>query len=402
MSGAGRAVTLGIAAFALYVTLAGTRTFALAGRGHYVTLAGWMLEGRVSSETPPPDGEDVSRHGGRYFITFPPLPAVLLAPFVTLFPGRANPVLFTAAFGAANVVLMASFLRRALPRAGVAAEPRFLAWMLAAFALGTAHLYSAAAGTVWFTSHVCGLTFLLLAAREAVGPGRPAWCGGWLGLAVACRYPLGFTLPFFLPVVLGEGRRAALRRAVALALPLGAAVSALLLYNRARFGAWLDFGYSGMDVGPRLQPFHDQGLFSLAHLPRNAYYALVHAPRLSTAPPFLSFDAMGNSFLLVSPFLLAALVAGARERWRAAAWAATAAVLGTDLLYFSTGFAQFGWRYSLDAMPMLMLLAAAGFRGQAGLTCRALVALSIALNVWGAAFILNWPRMWSRLQFLTM
>lgn len=392
---AARALALFSLCFALYAASSGTRLKNLAGQGHYLTLAGWMLEGRVSSATRPP-GEDVVEHDGRYFIAFPPLPALLMLPLAALGSRAANPVLFTAAFGALNVVLVGSLLRRGLPRLGRPVEPGLVGWMTLAFALGTAHWYSAAAGTVWHTSQVCGLTFVLLAVFEALGRGRLPVCGLLLGLAMAARPPLALALPFFAPLVFAAGPRRAAGPALALLSPLGLCLLSLLLYNEARFGAWLDFGYTRMDVGPVLRPFLDQGLFGLTHLPRNLFYALLHFPAPRGRFPFFALDPMGNSLLFTSPFLFGAFLKKPAGAWGAGAALAALAVLGVNLLYFSTGYAQFGYRYALDAMPFLVLLAAAGF-ARATPLLKGLALWAALVNLLGMLWILNWPRMWPQL-----
>lgn len=392
-----RALALWLLFLAVYAASSGTRLWNLEGQGHYVTLARWMLEGRVGSASAPP-GEDIVEHHGRYFIAFPPLPALLMVPLVALSPRAANPVLFTAAFGAANVVLLGSLLRRGLPRLGHESKPGLVTWMVVAFALGTPHWYSAAAGTVWYTSQVVGLTFLLLAAREALGRGRPLLCGLLLGLATAARPPLAFALPFFAPLLVRNGRTRSVRAGLALLTPLAIYVVLLLAYNRARFGAWTDFGYARMNVGPVLQPFLDQGLFSVRHLPRNVFYGLLHLPRPTAGFPFAKLDPMGNSLLFASPFLVGVLLRRPGGAWGWAAALASAAVLGADLLYFSTGYAQFGYRYALDAMPFLVLLAAAGFAGRSSWLFKTLTLASLLVNLLGMLWILNWPRMWLQLS----
>jgi hypothetical protein len=247
---------------------------------------------------------------------------------------------------------------------------------------------------VWHTSQVCGLTFLLLATIEALGAGRPALCGLLLGLAAAARPPLGFALPFFAPMLWRQKHPA--RAALAFAAPLALCAAALLAYNRARFGAFLDFGYTRMDVGPVLRPFLEQGLFGVVHLPRNIFYAFLNLPRPVAAFPFLKLDPMGNGLLFTSPFLVGVFLRRPSGEWGWAAALAGATVLSTNLLYFSTGYAQFGWRYALDAMPFLVLLAAAGF-GRATPLLKALTLVAALVNLLGTLWILNWPRMWQQL-----
>lgn len=383
--------------FLVYSASSGTRLKNLHGQGHYVTLARSMLEGRVESATPLP-GEDIVEYEGRYFIAFPPVPALLMLPLVALSPRAANPVLFSAAFGAANVVLLGSLLRRGLPHLGLAAEPSLVKWMVLAFALGTPHWYCAAAGTVWPTAQVCGLFFLLLGAREALGPARPAVCGLLLGLAAAARPPLGFALPFFAPLLVTAGRSRAVRVGLALLSSFGLCIGLLLAYNRLRFGAWTDFGYSRMIVGPVLRPFLDQGLFSLAHLPRNVFYGLLNLPWPTARFPFLQLDPMGNSVFFASPFLVGVLLRKPAGAWGWSLVLSSLAMLGVDLLYFSTGYSQFGYRYALDAMPFMVLLAAAGFAGRPSWVFKALTLAALLVNLLGMLWILNWPRMWLQLS----
>ena len=65
-------------------------------------------------------------------------------------------------------------------------------------------------------------------------------------------------------------------------------------------------------------------------------------------------------------------------------WAGLAvlAILTPTLFWFSTGWVQFGYRYSLDFFPFLLLLIGSGMNK---LTREVvlLVVLSIAINLWG-------------------
>ncbi|MBN2369095.1 MAG: hypothetical protein JXO72_01265 [Vicinamibacteria bacterium] len=382
------AIVLGSTVLISYLLSSGTRMKRFSGQGHYVTLAQWMIDGRLSSHQRG-DLDDLVEHNGRWYIAFPPLPALLLVPWV-LFSSRANPLVFTAVFAALNVVLLRSLLMRGVDRLGVRSDS--VGWLTFAFAFGTAHWYASAAGTVWYTSQICGLTFLLASIVEALGPGRPWLCGLLLGLAVAARPPLGFAFPFFLMLLL---RRERAWRALALfGGPIAGCVGLLLAYNLTRFGSPFDFGYERMRVGDVLRPFLEQGLFSLAHMPRNVFYALLNPPAPSTTFPFIRFDPFGNSFLLLSPFLLSAALARPRDAAWWGCWAGVFAIFINDLCYFSSGYFQAGYRYSLDFMPFLMLLAGMGFRGK---MARLLVVVSAPLQLACLIWFLNWPRMWCQI-----
>jgi hypothetical protein len=72
---------------------------------------------------------------------------------------------------------------------------------------------------------------------------------------------------------------------------------------------------------------------------------------------------------------------------------ATVAIAVVDLMHFSQGWVQFGYRFSLDWLPFALPLLAIGL---VGLRRRwigyGLIAVSVAVNAWGVAWgrILGW------------
>jgi hypothetical protein len=64
--------------------------------------------------------------------------------------------------------------------------------------------------------------------------------------------------------------------------------------------------------------------------------------------------------------------------------AGTLPMLVALMLFFATGYYQFGNRYLLDVMPLLLLLVASGMDGRVTRTASVLVALAIIANLFGA------------------
>jgi hypothetical protein len=97
-------------------------------------------------------------------------------------------------------------------------------------------------------------------------------------------------------------------------------------------------------------------------------------------------DPIGLSLLLTSPAYLLALPALLDWRSRVVAGAALAvlAVALADLMHFSQGWVQFGYRFSNDFAPFAVVLVAIGIaRLRSGWLAIALVAASIVVNAWG-------------------
>jgi hypothetical protein len=103
------------------------------------------------------------------------------------------------------------------------------------------------------------------------------------------------------------------------------------------------------------------------------------------------------SVLLTSPaYLLAvpALRASRRSRLVAGAALAILAISVVNLMHFSQGWVQFGYRFSNDFVMFALPLVALGLqrRGGVGLLGGALILLSIGVNFWGMTWgnLLGW------------
>ena len=113
---------------------------------------------------------------------------------------------------------------------------------------------------------------------------------------------------------------------------------------------------------------------------------------------------IGMSILLTSPALLLGLAAFRdRPRRRIVAAAALAVVLVTvaNLMHFSQGWVQFGYRFGNDTVPFALVLVALGFSRLVDRDPRprwamplavGLIAVSVAVNAWGVVWgrLLGW------------
>jgi hypothetical protein len=92
----------------------------------------------------------------------------------------------------------------------------------------------------------------------------------------------------------------------------------------------------------------------------------------------------------ILPFYLliaAAIYFGLRDKFVIACWSA---ILPTALMLFTfagTGFAQFGYRFSLDFMPFLFLLTVRAMGDDLKWHHKLLIAISIGVNLWGVVWI---------------
>jgi hypothetical protein len=396
-------------------------------------------------------------------IPFPPLPAVLLLPFVAAWGHAADGQFIFAVVGAIDVGIAWWVLGRLPIRRWV----RLVTTLF--FAFGTVFWYAAQLGTTWYQAHVLAVGLALLAVGVALraDPGAavdideqpepeperdpvPSITGRWtaiglrglgalgfdrwqflagllFGLACTSRLTVLFAAPFFLFV---GGGGTWLRRGFSAALGAAIPVGALLLYNVASTGHFFHPGYEFLyrqeagfytTLGYNLS----WGIEDPRYIPQNLGIMLFNTPAIAPdiypaglgggealcvdpgavrglfdrdCPIALPRD-IGMSLILTSPAYLLALPTlrrYGRNRVVTGAGLAILIVAFVNVMHFSQGWVQFGYRFSLDFVPWALLLVAIGLeriRSLPGVAvATGLVAISIAVNWWGVVWgnLLGW------------
>jgi hypothetical protein len=409
-------VGLFLVAFVVLASFSSQRFLRQSAAPHFIYQSQSWLEGRldVDPQVLPnledwacvrvANGEKVRCSGrplptDRWYVSFPSFPAVAMLPFVALHGYQFNDTSFGVIVGALAVALFYSLLRF-LAKEGETARERndnvFLALILA---FGTLFFYCAIRGEVWFSAEVMGVALTCLYARNAVRAHRPLLAGLFFSMATLTRTPLLFTGLFFVLEALcpggPEGRLAQLkalgrdwepaaRKLVLFALgaaPLGLLAAA---YNVYRFGRPGEFGHAFL-FNNRVNVDIDRwGLFDWEYLPRNLEAAFLKLPQVSLSPPRLAYDPHGLTLLLTLPLLVFLLWPRARPRLHWPLWLTVAVTALPGLFYQNTGYMQFGFRFSLDYTPYLLLLFAVGGWSLKNRAVLAAVALGVLVNFWGA------------------
>jgi hypothetical protein len=300
---------------------------------HFVWQADAFLHGRAWFIWPIPAGGDLPQNDylrdvyplltptgtpdGRALLPFPPLPALVLLPFVAAF-GLATDQEWVAIGLAAVGVGLAWW---ALGGLHLRTTVRAIATVI--FATGTAWWWAAAVGSTWYLAHLVAVDAALIAVGIALrhdrgsfargGPdeedergeaadahgvgvegdeaeddepeGRVArlWASTWpldrsqvlagllLGIAVTARLPLVLAAPWFVLVGGGETR---LRRTASAAAGGVLPVVALLLYTFATTGSFVHPGYDyqyRLEVAgyPTLDYHADWDVEDVRYIPQN-------------------------------------------------------------------------------------------------------------------------------------
>jgi hypothetical protein len=373
------------------------------GEGRFKTLDGKL----VYLERSDINRRERSRH---YFVSFPPAPAVLMMPLAAVWGYDVNDVIFTLFFAALNVMLVYLLLRRLAVggRSGRGRNDNL--WLTLLFAFGTVHFWCAVLGQVWFTALIVGVTFTLLYMLCAIDARHPFLAGLFLALGFATRTPLLFTSIFFFAFVFfpgGTWRRddwgVAFKKLAWFCAPCLVIGVGLLWMNYVRFESITEFGHTYL-AGGSLDRIKTYGLFNVQFLSKNLSALLTLLPRFQPEAPYIIVSKHGMSLLLATPAFFYLFLPEKREStpdkfWWRLLWACVAVCAIPHLLYQNTGYAQYGYRFSLDYTPYLMALLAVGRRPLSWLFKAAVIA-GIVVNGFGAVTFKRFEQFYSEKFFV--
>jgi hypothetical protein len=461
-------LALAVVAFAIYSATRIDRVY-----DHFVWQAAAFLEGQAAIRYPV-DAAPGAPMGNWFFqdvlpvvtgdgvarglLPFPPLPALILVPFVAAFGLATDDQLLFTTLAAVDVAICWWMLGRLRLDLMVRLATTIF------FAFGTTFWYAAQQTTTWYQAHIVAVGLAMLAVGLAIAadpaaqddepgfddpdaapPPRPAThprdrlrvdrrqlgAGLLFGLAATARLTVIVAAPFFMLVGSGGSWW---RRSWSAGLGALVPVALLLAYNVISTGHAFhpayDYLYRLETASYTALGYHpDWSVEDPRYVPQNAVIMFLTGPELfpSELPDSLGvradpvctqpgaqrglFDVscplavpqdIGMSVLLTSPawlLLLPALRRYGRSRLVTGAALATLIVVLVNLMHFSQGWVQFGYRFSLDAAPFALLLVALGLQSLVDAGRRwamplaaTLVVVSIVVNAWGVAWgrLLGW------------
>lgn len=358
---------------------------------YFSRLADALLQGRFwLDDAPSWLNELIPAGDGRWYVPYPPMPAILALPFVAVF-GREFPAqTYSALYGGLAVGLV--YL--VLGRLGLALRVRDRLALAAVFAFGTCFWFIAIGGSAWYFAHVAAVLLLAASVLCALTK-QPAWIAGLLlGLAALARLPVGLALPFVLAAQLdfpglaglrAMDRGALVRTTVVFGLGLAVPAAVYIAFNIVRWGTILDQSYVAIPGVLEDPIYAKHGILSPWYIPRNVFAILFRSWNYVDDAPWLQPSWWGLGIFLTTPLYLWLLKA--RPRTPMVAWAllATAIVSIPIITHGNVGITQFGYRFSLDFQLLLfVILATVIARGWTRLMAAAAVASIVicAYAVW--------------------
>jgi len=377
---------------------------------HYALLADAWLHGRQDIAGGPPSyalNNDFVDFQGKTYISFPPLPAMLMLPFVKLSGSAENfrdgqLIVWLAGLAPALLFLVLEKLRRTGRAPRTQRENLILSLL---FAFGSVYFFTAVEGTVWFAAMVVASAASALYVLFALDAERPVLAGAmigclWLSRPTAILMALLFALEALRVCTSPPPRkvdfRDLARRYLLFALPILAAFAFVAWTNWTRYGraSPLYFDHEYLSVAWRTR-MGRWGMFSYHFLAKNLGVALTSLPWPAPRDGGASFGAPfkinehGLALWFTMPIYFWLLwpkrFDGQPERkWLYVVAALSAAMpAAMDLLYQNPGWRQFGYRFSNDYAVLLFVLLAVGARPMRWVFASA-AAWGVAWNLFGA------------------
>ncbi len=379
---------LGITVILFLITLT---VYVLSFRGegaswnYFVLLSDALMHGRLYFLSNPPWLNELVFWGGHYYTVFPIMPAVLLMPFVAIFGTSFLQPIASILIGSVNVALSYSVFQKVLHKKDLAI------WMSVLFAFGTIHWYHTEVGSAWYFAQVTSLFFIWLFLLESFTKARLFVLGLLLSCSYLARLPtiLGifFVLIFFYErFFILEKRRFQIKFQNLFFLFCGLLPGLLInaLYNYLRFNSIFDVGY---EILLAKDPWHPYGVFSLKYvLPRIKEFFLA-MPTLSSKPPYIIPSLYAMAFWLTTPAVVLAFFTKFKNKLVIACWVSILLIAIPSFAKGANGFTQFGFRYSLDYLPFLLIIMGLGVGNKIRWWAKFLIIISIAINFWGVLMI---------------
>lgn len=363
-----------------------------AGWNHYVYLADAFLHGHLYISN---ILTELAPWNGRYFVVYPPMPAILLMPFVAIFGTTFYQPLLSILLGAINASLVYVIFLKLFK------DTRLSFWISILYAFGTMQWYHAEVGSSWYLAHIVALFFLWLSLLEIITKQRLFIIGLLIGSAYLARIPTILAV-FFVPFYLKEkfiGKNLGqinFYNFFLLVLGLLPALCLNALYNFLRFGRLDDFAYSLYLQSQSLaikQSVFPHGFFSIYYIPDRLKDIFLSHPVFVNHPPFIVPSLYAMALYIVTPAFFLILFASFKKRLVYSSLLTTVIISIPILIKGGSGFTQFGFRYGLDFLPFLLIMTASGFKNRFNLCSKSLIILSILINLWGVimiTFLHNW------------
>lgn len=352
----------------------------------YIQFAQSLINGNLSLPATADHG-DLSYFNGKLYLPYPPLPGIILVPFVGLFgAAHVNTVAIATLMSCVCLYIIYNILLK------LKVDKEYFPWIIAAVFFGTGYWYALfTSHHVYAFAHITSFLFQLLAINEILGKRR--W---WLvGIFIGCTFLTRQFTIFYVLFALGyifylykTGKEKITFKTIASFIaPIGFCVILYLTYNYLRYNNVFDSGYKHIVyIGVLKERVQQYGVFSIRYFLFNLYSTLIKGFNIQfQGNGYLNIkdmDLWGTSLFCASPFLIASFKATWPKILKFFVWSTILIILIGELFYHNNGYEQVNTaRFTLDFLPLLVVLMSLGITKIPMWLMKGFIAYAIILNV---------------------
>lgn len=301
---------------------------------------------------------DVSDYFYNFYLYFGPFPSIVLMPFVFVFEKTFPQVII----GVASLIL--SFIAVYKISRKIKFDVIDSLWLSLFFVFSTVLLASGLINITAYQVEVMTVPLILFALYEYLNKRRFLLIGLLIGFAVFTRVFLIITLVFFLLEFLQK--RISKKEIFLFLIPVIFFTGLYGLYNQRRFHSFFETGIN-YSISLKTFPLNSNlqyGMFSPVHIPANLYSLFIMPPEpllqnntgFTLKFPFLKVNPWGLAIWYTSPLFLVLFYKFKNSKYTKSLIITIISLLIPLLMFYSIGFSQYGYRYTLDFLPFLFLL----------------------------------------------
>ena len=348
---------------------------------YFTRLSAAFLNGQFwIAENPPWLSELVPGGSNKFYIVYPPMPAIASLPFVAIF-GKDFPQQILAHLMGAGIVLLT--VKLALR---IKSNYKVAFWSGTLVGLGSVVWFLSSVGSSWYLGQISAMFFMLFALLEVAGKKRGLIIGTFLGASYLSRIHTVLALPLFIYLIAKDRKSSFLKDVFQIVVGFLPFLMFNSLYNYARFGVIWDKGYL---LIPKIfeEPWYQNGLFHPSYIGRHLEVIFKGLPVIKNTFPYIQPSWSGMAIWITTPAFIYSIKT-IRQKWAVPFWLTILAIASVVFMHGTTGFAQFGYRFAVDFYPFLIFLIIKNVT-KTDLKWHhwLLLFISVGVNFWGVLWI---------------
>ncbi|MEK7526062.1 MAG: hypothetical protein AAB546_01125 [Patescibacteria group bacterium] len=367
-----------ILSFAIYLfTSAGNTPY-----DYFTRLSDSFVQGKYYlQEGPPWLSELIPAGPKKFYVVYPPMPAIAAIPFRLVFQQSFHQQYLAHLFGA-GIVAITILISWTTKK-----DTKLAVWSGLLASVGTIMWFLSSVGSSWYLGQISAAFFMMIAIYESLNKKRPFVIGVFLGAAFLSRIHTIIAFPFFLYVLFGKDW---FKKYFLLGLGVLPFILFNFYYNFIRFGTILDQAYFILPklLGEENRPWFIHGVANPIYIPNNIKAMFWTFPKILDKFPFIQPSWAGLAIWITTPAFIYAFFAHLKDKINLLAWVSIFLVFLIVASHGGTGWAQFGYRFAVDFYPFLIFLTIKGV-AKTGVKWHHWLFLfvSVLVNTWGVLWI---------------